>query len=204
VARVVTAVASIILIACGALLYRFGSEPVFAFEWEPLSRPFRVEPGFEVVAPFQVGHSEEYEVMIDFELPRDRRPIAWGTFNDQVAAVDLTWSVSENGTIVAAGDSPRYPPNWYGGERHGRDIGIFRAQSGHHYVFTATVKNGAVALNDLAPRVRIALNTNRMTDYGYTLELQPYVRNIGIALGLIGLLLAGVTVALSMRSQRAA
>jgi hypothetical protein len=142
--------------------------------------------------------------MIDFMRPADRRPIVQGTFDDHVARVDLTWSVTEDGKTIAAGESLRYPPNWYGGERYGRDVGKLRAEAGHEYVFRATVNDGASVLNDFAPRIRIALNTNRMTDYGYTLELQPYVRRAGATLVIVAILLAGIAASLSIRARRAA
>ncbi len=202
--RVVTAGMSLIIIAAGIWLYRAGSQPVFTFAWEPLSRPFEVRPGFEIVAPFRVGLSDEYEVKIDFVPPADRRPIAQGTFTDQVAAVDLRWSITANGKVIAAGDSLRYPHNWFGGERYGRDVGIFHAETGHAYVFRATIRDGAPDLNASAPQVRVALNTNRMTDYGYALEFQPYIRGAGAVLVVVGVLLAAFAATLVARARRAA
>lgn len=112
-------------------------------EWMPASIPISLVPGTVRSPEFRATRDEPYWVEV---------AVQEGTVTP--SAVDLHWSISEGGRIVASGDSS----DSAGGNSQERLLGQFHPSDGGPYVLEATVRRDGAALNVAHPRLNVVLD----------------------------------------------
>jgi len=76
--------------------------------------------------------------------------------------------------------------SWFqAGDVSGKSIGDFAASPGM-YTLDAVLASVPAELQGVSGHVLVVLNQNSMTDLGYTIELLPYLRYVGVAVVLLG------------------
>jgi hypothetical protein len=192
------AILGIVLLIIGGVLFYESRSTVWTFEPTPLRIALPIVSGATVQKSFTPDLTEKYQVNLDFEKPVT--PLTIGTFMKEMQTVDMAWSVSAGGKIVASGESASYPKNWYGaGAKQGWVIGEFPALKGTTYLLQAKVRSGPADLNSANPHIEVEVDASRLTDYSYGESFRLLLKSAGRMVASLGLLLLLVAAILARR-----
>ena len=141
---------------------------------EPVWARFVLSTGDMQDFPFEVGRSATYSVEVHLKnaLPANEMERILGDFvSGGGGAIDIVWSITANGTIVAEGSNERfgYSPI-FGGEYSGLVVGTFTADRGVPYVLHLTSRHGNSSWERCEPVVEVGLHPSQL-EYlmGYTI-----------------------------------
>lgn len=133
-------------------------------DWMPLSIPISLVQGTIRSPEFRATRGEPYWVEVALQegsIEREEMSCLLGTthrFEGRCKAtpsvVDLHWSISEGGHIVASGDSS----DQVGGNSQERLLGEFHPNDGGPYVLELTVRRDGTALNVAHPQLGVVLD----------------------------------------------
>jgi hypothetical protein len=153
--------AGIILVVLGLSLFAANEFYSRRVVWFPLSMPVSLTPGTVNSGEFWATPREPYDIELAVNArpsdPQRTRCLLGPLGNvcaDAPSVVDLSWTISERGSVVASGDSN--PPA--GGNLEERLLGWFRPANKGPFVLHATVRKDSSALSEYHPHLDVILD----------------------------------------------
>ena len=134
--------------------------------WTPLRMPISLVPGTITSPEFKtdLGTNYEMNIEVDRKIDFDRLNCLLGIQNFSLKScdhlpslIDMSWSVTSNGAIVARGSSNDVHDGGWGPTIE-RTIGRFRANKGSRYVVQLNIKKDISELAVAHPRLDIGVH----------------------------------------------
>jgi hypothetical protein len=129
--------------------------------WVPLDIPIPLSRGHMKTGEFKINLESTYwmEVEVERKFDFDGVPCLLGFGFDECkntpGVLKASWSLSNEGRVVARGDTDHAQGMLGGTRTMGRELGSFAAGKGQHYVVDLDVLEDGTRLNAGNPRLRI-------------------------------------------------
>jgi hypothetical protein len=150
----------------------------------PLEVPISLAPGAVTTVNVPVDTTRKYDIVIDVETRR---------FQVQTGPPDVSWRLSDRGTVIAEGSSINQSmQSW--GETLEQSLGTFEGESGHDYTLVVTAKSNTTGVAVASPVLKVQIPRGYWEDHlaGIAIkEVESYI------VGLAGLLILGATFVIS-------
>jgi hypothetical protein len=150
----------------------------------PLEVPLSLAPGAVTTVRVPVDTTRKYDIVIDAETRH---------FQVQTAPPDVSWQLSDRGTVIAEGSSINQSVQSWGGTLE-QSLGTFEGQAGHDYMLVATAKSNTIGVAGANPVLKVQIPRGYWEGHLVGIAIQEVESSV---VGLAGLLILGATFTIS-------